>query len=127
MNPTNVLSDIEKQAITIHRRIRELLDKDRLYNNVTWREVKPIQRITQKFLLNIENTKYDNDLDNYGDKISHVLKTNFKKHNEESPAIYLTWLSFGYHHIIRQYCPAFISTHIGTDLFYKKTLDMLLQ
>lgn len=128
------LTEQEKQMITIHRRINELLEEDHRYNNLTESKIQTVVKACHKFLKNCEGTKYSTDKSRFGYPMTHTLKVNLEHrdripyNNELETGTYLTWISFGTHEMIHRYCQEYDPNDIdskSTKNFYKKTLEQL--
>lgn len=131
------LSELEKELITLHYYIHEIIEKDRLWHNITDRQVQKVFKACKKFLSHAKGSKFETTKDQYGDKFTHVLESNLgdegkqERRYKERESTYLTWVSFGTHHIIREFLPNWIwlkdETRKDLKTFYRPTLEALLR
>lgn len=131
------LSDLEQELLALHYYIHEALEHARLWHDVRPEKVKLIFKMTKTFLKHCKNSKYEKTKDSYGDKFTHVLESNLgddlkqKTKYPDRPQVYLTWVSFGTHHIIREFLPNWIwlkdETKEELAKFRKKALVRLQQ
>lgn len=117
------LTDIERQAITIWELIQRTIRKyDYSIPNTS---IKLIQKVTEKFLQNVKNTKYQVE-DKWGVTFPDRIESHLIQEDDDSDSVYLTWLQFQFHAFIHQFCPEHDPEYIpNRQPYYNKMIEAL--
>jgi len=126
------VNKIGKQAVTIH------VFSDSLQGNafeckaVTYRQIKTVTKITNKFLRNMKNSKCYYFKNRFRETFYQTILDHLDKKQDDmyKNSIHLTWLQYQIHSFITHIFPNYydgINSVKGYKKFYKKTLEELLR
>ena len=117
------LTEIEKQAITVWELIHRIERKH--HYSIPQTALRAVRKATKNFLKNARNTRYDIK-DQWNDPYLDRIERHLKQKDNDSDAVYLTWLQFQFHDFIHEFC----QDHDPNDTensqpYYAKMIEVL--